>query len=265
MKIALGITCFHHNWIPHLKALEGKVDLIDIKQVDLENFFAKNNTQYLLTLGFDDCYYLEMCQFNQSLKTSLLFTSTYHIKLFDDKLHMIKYFIDNGFEKYIPKTYMITIDGKKIIYDNNLEYPLVIKPRHGMSGHNVRICKNRDEFDTMVNYYGNNYAIQKFITHDYECSAYFVCDKGKILARVTCEGVSGTGLYIKKSRVDNPIYNTLNTDMFDEIFAKIGYTGFANCDFKMINGKLYLFEINPRMGGDLICNENMMCLLDQLP
>lgn len=265
MKIALGKSCFYWGWEKHLKALEDKVDLIDIQSVDLEDYFKTHGTKYLLTLSFGDCFYLDMCQFSPNLKTSVLFTSTYHIELFDDKLRMIKYFIDNGLEQYIPKTYMIVMNGNKISYDNNLEYPLVIKPHHGMSGHNVKICRDKNEFDLKVKDYGGNYAVQKYIRHDYECSGYFVCDKGKILARLTCEGVSGTGLYIKTERVSDPIYNTLDTSPFDEIFEKIGYSGFANCDFKMIGNQLYLFEINPRMGGDLVCNENMMDLLDKLP
>lgn len=264
MKIALGKTCFYYGWEKHLKVLENKVDFVDIQHVNLEDYFKKHDTQYLLTLCFGDCFYLDRYQFSASLKTSVLFTSKYHIELFNDKLQMIKYFIDNDFEHYIPKTYMIVINGNKTIYDDNIEYPIVIKPQYGMSGYNVKICKDKNEFDLKVNDYGANYAVQKYIKHDYECSGYFICDKGKILARLTCEGISGTGLYIKTEKVKKPIYNTIDTSKFDEIFAKIGYSGFANCDFKMINNKLYLFEINPRMGGDLICNENMMILLNQL-
>jgi glutathione synthase/RimK-type ligase-like ATP-grasp enzyme len=264
MKFALGKTCFHYSWEEHLGAFENDLDLVDIQSVDLEDFFKKHGTQYLLTLCFGDCFYLESYEFSASLKTSILFTSRYHIELLDNKLSMIKYFIDNDMQHYIPKTYMIVMDGNKLIYDNNIEYPIVIKPKHGMSGYNVRICKDQNDFDEKVKYYGKNYAIQKYVQHDYECSGYFLCDKGKILARLTCEGVSGKGLYIKNQRIGNPIYNTVDTSQFDKIFEKLCYTGFANADFKMVGDRLYLFEINPRMGGDLICNENIMDLLNQV-
>ena len=147
MKIALGKTCLF-GWEKHLKALENKVDFVDIQHVNLEDYFKKHDTQYLLTLCFDDCFYLDTCQFSASLKTSVLFTSKYHIELFNDKIQMIKYFIDNDFEHYIPKTYMIVINGNKTIYDDNIEYPLVIKPQYGVSGDNVNICKDKNEFDS---------------------------------------------------------------------------------------------------------------------
>lgn len=266
MKIALGKSCFHPSWIPHVEAI-GKskcVDVIDVQSIDLEDFFRKNGTKYLFVLCFGDCFYLESCEFSASLKTSILFTSKYHISLLDDKIRFLQYFIANDMQNYIPKTYIIMDNGIETIYDNNIRYPIVIKPRHGMSGSNVRICENQTAFENTIYNYGQSYAVQEYIKYDRECSGYFVCDKGKILARVTCEGVSGTGLYIKSKRVDNPIYNTSKIVQFDIIFEKLGYSGFANVDFKIINKQLYIFEINPRIGGDLICNENIMLLLDQL-
>lgn len=264
MKIALGKSCCFWNWEIHLKSIEDKVDLVDIQGVDLEQYFKEHKTEWLLPLSYGDSCYLENFKPYSQIKTKILFTSRYHINLFENKLSMIKFFIENGLRKYLPKTYVVSTNSNVTTYDENIIFPIVIKPMCGNSGSNVRICKDKNEFDKTIQFYGKSYAIQEYVKHDYECSGYFVCDKGKILASMTCEGVSGKGLYIKNKPVENPIYNTVNIEPFNEIFNVIGYSGFANVDFKIVNGRLYVFEINPRMGGDLVYNSNMMDLLDQL-
>ena len=42
--------------------------------------------------------------------------------------------------------------------------------------------------------------------------------------------------------------------IFINIFAKLNYSGFACVDFTIYNGKISIFEINPRIGGSLVFN-----------
>jgi predicted ATP-grasp superfamily ATP-dependent carboligase len=52
---------------------------------------------------------------------------------------------------------------------------------------------------------------------------------------------------IKYKKIDN-----FDWTPFEKIFTKLKYTGFACIDFKMINSKIKIFEINPRLGGTIV-------------
>ena len=51
----------------------------------------------------------------------------------------------------------------------------------------------------------------------------------------------------------------------DQIFKDLNYSGFAVCDFIIVNDRIVIFEINPRPGGSLIHNEKYLNIfLDKL-
>jgi carbamoylphosphate synthase large subunit len=264
MKIALGKSVFVNTWQKQINMLDKFVHLVDIQNTNLNKFLVENNVEYLLALNFADNHYLENYIFDSTLKTSILFTKKMHIDMFDNKLTGIKYFIDN-FSECIPKTYILSFSKtNKLIYDSNFVYPIIIKPKFGVSGSNVRICKNKNEYNKNIINYCDMYAVQEYIEYDYEYSGYFVCENGKILGSIIYSGCVGKGLYIKNRIFESPNRDNIDLSKFEKLFMNLGYSGFATVDFKIVNNNLYVFEINPRMGGSIVEHSQMMLLLNQV-
>lgn len=59
--------------------------------------------------------------------------------------------------------------------------------------------------------------------------------------------------------------NMQNDNIFNKIFKKLDYSGFACANFIINSNKILIFEINPRIGGSLIHNkEYFMKFLNKL-
>jgi predicted ATP-grasp superfamily ATP-dependent carboligase len=61
------------------------------------------------------------------------------------------------------------------------------------------------------------------------------------------------GAVKKYTILDNDNYEPFK--IFEKIFKKINYTGFACSDFIVEDNNLLIFEINPRMGGSMRKNK----------
>lgn len=65
-------------------------------------------------------------------------------------------------------------------------------------------------------------------------------------------------------------YEVLNNidvddDIYDTLFSNLKFSGFACSDLIIVNGKIIIFEINPRIGGSLIANKTYFNIfLDKL-
>jgi glutathione synthase/RimK-type ligase-like ATP-grasp enzyme len=160
------------------------------------------------------------------------------------------------FPDYIPLTIYYKVND--IIYKSNITKPtMIIKPTIGCAGINTKIIDS-DSYLQNINLYhsADNIVISEYIEHDNIYAGHFLIINGILIDKI----------YFYLENIKNKIYCgrlrnykvsdklPCNDDIFLLILNKINYSGFACIDFTIKAGKIYIFEINPRMGGSLVFN-----------
>ena len=117
--------------------------------------------------------------------------------------------------------------------------------------------------DKIYNEIFNNYVVQEYI-HDYvEYTTHIIARNGIIIYHLTYQITFMTDEYIKGG------INTTNSiikinldkqylDILQMFLLPIKYDGICCVNFKIVNNKIYIFEINPRLGGTLLLHKNDM-------
>ena len=189
------------------------------------------------------------------------------IKLCSDKLEIINFL--NSKSIRCPKTYNFDTD----LIDNTDTFPLIIKPRKGSGSRNVFLCHDKDEAIFFGNYlkkYGDDPIFQEHIgnySEEYTVGTLYA-DHGKLSTSITMkrilEGrlstnhISVSPYSRKKFIVSSGISQGYFDDFpdlcsFGEKIAKtIGADGPINVQCrKDEDGKILVFEINPRFSGSI--------------
>jgi hypothetical protein len=118
-------------------------------------------------------------------------------------------------KRYKPLTLFFTADTsftkiKETIRDNNLQYPLVVKPDIGMQGKAVVKVNNEYELNNAITTFTVNFIVQPFIPYPKEVGIFYVRypndEYGKITGIVEKEFLSVTGDGI--STIETLLYNT---------------------------------------------------------
>lgn len=160
-----------------------------------------------------------------------------------DKLMTGKFLRDNGFP-WLP-TVMASDDTgvEQLIRDDG--FPLIVKPRKGFSSQNVFLVKNRAELEA-ASVLVQDMIVQRYIPGDAEYTAGTLSGwNGRvhaaiILHRHLIQGTTYRTELIKDEKMHNMVVN---------IVEALGASGPCNLQFRMHNGKIYVFEINPRFSG----------------
>lgn len=170
---------------------------------------------------------------------------------------MMKEFSDN-----IPKIYYINTDTIFYVDDEigRKNKKMIKKPSKGSAGANIKIVYSINKMEKDV-------VITDYIQHNEFFVGHFFVLNGKIMKNV----------YFKSRKINNDSNFILkinicsfgvaemteqlryDTSIFDRIFDKLNYTGFACSDFVIICNKIIIFEINPRPGGSLFYNKKYLC------
>jgi len=174
------------------------------------------------------------------------------IQQLDNKKMFVKYAKENGLSYYIPFVYEHYLeeyktDTKKVIVKdplNNFGKGISIQPLNEL---------NQEIFDRSL--------VQEYIYSNIEYDGEFLVKEGKIIDYQIYKKTivsSETKEYIHGGNMPYDCYTLEKTDL-DKKYIKIiekfllpcKYSGFCCIDFKIIDGKPVLFEINPRMGGTI--------------
>ncbi len=103
---------------------------------------------------------------------------------------------------FTPKTFFFSTgtDEKVIIstiHQNNLQYPLIIKPNIGLKGYAVKKVTNEEELNRMLPYYTIDFHVQEFVSYKKEVGLFYYrypdAEKGNISGIVSKEFLSVTG------------------------------------------------------------------------
>lgn len=167
--------------------------------------------------------------------------SEYEIsRILFDKLEAAKTFKEH--KLLIPKTYSVI----------NAEMPAIAKPRHGTSSRGIRVFHNIDDLMQLENL--SDYLVQEYIANreEYTVDCY-VSRTGEILTtvpRLRIEVVGG-----EVSRTETFRIRAL-MERSEEVIRSFDLRGPVTLQFihDMDNDRYLLMEVNPRLGGGVICS-----------
>lgn len=140
----------------------------------------------------------------------------------------------------IPKTYDL----------NNIEYPAIFKPNTGSAAKGIIIVKNESDLLKIQN--SDQFLIQEFIEDniEYTVDAYVSNNKEIITAvpRIRLETAGG------EATRSITINDNIIIDLSNRILICDDFFGPITIQFirDRAKGKLYIMEINPRLGGGVI-------------
>jgi carbamoylphosphate synthase large subunit len=244
-KILVGTNIFSSDWKKCINDINSEhIMFTDLKKNinNLSNYVQQNNIDYIVPLCRKD---YDLINKQTELRRKIIFVNNDTHELLHNKIKFNKYMTVH-YIKYIPKIFYL---NNKII-DNNICYPVIIKPNISVCGKNMYVCKNKNE---LSRHKMRKIAImQKFIIDVNEYSAHLFCIDGHIINyKITCQKYD---LYNIKSTHFNALCEYV--DDFDmttigDIIKQLNYSGGCCIDFKMQDGIMQIFEMNPRFGGSV--------------
>lgn len=185
--------------------------------------------------------YKILCGYRKEFKkinTTLLLSNADVINCCNDKWETYKFFNSNGIKT--PNSFISQN------MTDNLDFPLIIKPRDGMGSSNVFLVHDIEDYNFYIKKV-NNAIIQKYIKGT-EYTIDVLCDlDGKIISIVPRKRIEVRAGEVTKSRTvkDEKIINKT----FDLCRKLRGIGPLTIQCIEDKNGEIYFIEINPRFGG----------------
>lgn len=169
----------------------------------------------------------------------------------DDKLRFADYMAANGFGDYCPAPYAGVAAAI---------YPCVLKRTDLSSSWGIVVVNSRDELEAQLQsplFKGHRHALQALVAGQIEHATYCICKDGAVLWHCTFMTEVASPDTIKSE--DNVLRRwTIATPdaivrQIETVLAPLAYNGPCNLDYKLgPDGKIRVFEINPRLGGSLM-------------
>jgi hypothetical protein len=164
------------------------------------------------------------------------------INICDDKYLFIQTIIENGFGDLIPKI------------GTDLPVPFMLKKRVSSAGNSCYFISNSEqqkEYQKLI--LDPDYFCQQVVRGADEYATHILFKKNRIVSSLTIKYTFFSGLPIngKEKMMYSYISKCDYLDKFSAILNSISYEGLCCFDYKVIDGKPQIFEINPRFGGSL--------------
>lgn len=139
-------------------------------------------------------------------------------------------------------------------------FPRIVKPCVGGNSTGCVIVANQKEYDSLPKE-GEPSFDQEFVLGDREYACHLLTDQEGVLKCLTIEYLYDHKTPIKM--IDVPIKKRIVKELFLDSWAQIlqilDYQGISCVNYKVRDGKPYLLEINPRVGGSLA--EYLFCFV----
>lgn len=183
--------------------------------------------------------------------------------ILQNKVRFVHFMMTQEWQRFLPVTVFyhykdLYFHNKQI--DTTDPFVIITKPPENSGGYGIKV-KTFHENDLT-----QNILIQKYIPHTRQYTAHFRVHDGIIHERHYFYSEKPSEVHIQKGANPNFTVHRLPHDenimpvddyIFDLIFFRLGYSGFANADFIVHNGQCILFEINPRCGASLFLHESL--------
>jgi len=192
----------------------------------------------------------------------LFCTNESDIEILDDKCLFAIFMMEN-YPTNIPKTIYVsrklkteTIYHEDSQYVENFHPKMIFKIPKSYGGIGSKIVNHVNHVDKV-----ENAIISEYIDHKEFYTGHFLIFNGKIKQQIYFKSsTNDSHNYIQRGSISDYTIKTREEigeclSIFDGIFTKLNYSGFACPNFIIVNNNIIIFEINPRPGGSLIQNE----------
>lgn len=212
-------------------------------ETSFEEFTAENvqKNDLVVPLNMEDLRYL--AKVPQLVKHNLIpIPSLATIDICDDKYLFYKTLEEKGFGNVMPKI------------GNGLLYPYVLKKKVAQSGDDCFIIQNaedQEKHEELAN--DPDYFCQQMIQGTKEYATHLFYKNGQVVCSINIKYIFADGAFVKgKDKfICTKISSCPHLDLFASVLDAIEYEGLCCFNYKEINGKPFIFEINPRFGGSL--------------
>ena len=177
---------------------------------------------------------------------SLFVLQSNFIKILDDKAIFFEYAKAHRLEQHLPLHY-------DIHSERNSDTLVLVKPRCGASSAGIYKKKLRDICDEDF----KDCIVENYTYGNEEYDAVIVSDKGNITCSFAYACSFDKPEHIKMQEGNKIVsYKRVELDdnvkcVLEQFLKPCQYTGTCCIDYKLCDGKVFIFEINPRLNGAL--------------
>ena len=164
-----------------------------------------------------------------------------------------------GFARYVRSVGLADFTPRAFLEGETPGFPLVVKPSDGANGYDVRFIDGPDELARELadpRWRGRTPVLQERIAGDVDYVTYVVCRGGRILGHLSYRyqlGESGVQSFESIVRRESWTAEAADLEAFGRLLGPLGYDGPATIDWRRRpDGRMAVFEINPRLGGSLM-------------
>lgn len=228
-----------------------KVIEVDTLDFPIQEVFKNYKKSVLIPLSVDD-------NLNHPKGCLTLVSSPETINVFNNKELFYELLSSNGLEEYFPKTINITSDTP--------EFPFIMKRLDLYGGVGIALIWDQQRYEWALNnhrFKGQRYIVQEYIEGEVEYVTQVMCKDGDILWNATFESAVPQDSKVTMGAFKDPKLVNMDLEVikvFRKIFKLANYSGPANVNFKIRNGKPVIFESNPRFGGSMFLPETRLYL-----
>jgi len=164
------------------------------------------------------------------------------VNLCDNKYLFNKTLVEKGFQDFVPKI------------GTNLPLPFMLKKKVTWAGDDCYLISDAEmqaKYREFIK--SDDYFCQEIIGGVNEYATHILFKDGKIAETLTVKYTFYDEIPIngKSGFAYTRIAKCKCLDTFSSILTAIGYEGLCCFDYKIVDGKPKIFEINPRFGGSL--------------
>jgi carbamoylphosphate synthase large subunit len=173
------------------------------------------------------------------------------IATLEDKAEFAAYMTTNGFDDYCPRTYASRHDAA---------FPCMLKRTDLSASLGVAIAQSAAHLDELLRtrtFEGHPYILQAPVPGNVEYATYCVCKNGRVLW--SCSFATDIGAPVAIKREDNALQRQAIATPepvlreIERVLQPLAFSGPCNVDYKLsADGRMQIFEINPRLGGTLM-------------
>jgi carbamoyl-phosphate synthase large subunit len=216
----------------------------DEYRTSLFHMIAKENIQAIFVASSHELAFYSHHKHDIEAETGAkVFTNSPAImNICNDKWLTVNFLKEHGF--YFPRSIRYPEDQDQIdAFMKEVNVPIVVKPRRGAGSRGLNIVKQYEELYPLLAD-KNDLILQQYLPDDSGEFTTGVCTgaNGKVLSGVTLKRYLQDGMTMSADADDF----TEITDYCKEVARVLKPYGPCNFQFRLLNGKPYIFEINPR-------------------
>lgn len=143
-------------------------------------------------------------------------------------------------------------------YNSTFDFPVVVKPNPGTGSIGVKLCHSSDELDKHIkSLQGSDILIQEYIRGKEYSAEIIVLNKEYHVLGITKKHLGPEPYFVEHghdfpANISDKTYNDIVSVLFKALEKVNFHFGPVHVEFRIVNEKVYIIEINPRLAGGMI-------------